>query len=148
MTALPLLALLASGGWFFSESKDAMTDTETQGMILPSEEDNATLAISCDGPTAMVGVMWKSFIRTEKASITYRADTAKAVHSEWVMDESGKYSLHPAGGTGGNIKPFIEEIRNASTLLVRADAYSDGYITASFTLAGLPELLPKLRCLN
>lgn len=150
LIALPFLFLTAGLAvanereWFYSETKDPMTDMVSQSLVLQSEEENAHIVLACYGTVGVLTVTWEEFIRLDRASVEARVDSAPVQQLYWTMSEDGKTSTHPLSGKGG-LGAFVSDVSGGSVLRLRASAFGEVYELATFRTAGLSDLLPRLK---
>jgi type VI secretion system protein VasI len=127
---------------------DAITDEETVKLFNTavsgqSEGGGAIyLGIECVPPTAMVEIVWKSFIggNWRPAEVTWRLDSEDAISGEWSLDSVGdKVSL-----SEGEAESFVSDMLRHDQLIARVTSYSGNKLTATFDVRGLEEAIKPL----
>jgi len=124
----------AMRAWQFSAEVDPVTDQKITIAYLNEEESDGSpvvLAVVCKGKDLSAMIDWRKTIdlTTDAHILTTRFDKGKSANYFWGLSGSVTKSNNPV--------KFVDELVDASRLVVRAYPSGGGVLTASFDVRGV-----------
>jgi len=85
---------------------------------------------------------WQRFISSFSTEVGFKVDGGRFTWLKWKVDSSENVTLSPSAT---DTEKLIAALISGSDLLVEVTPYSEGPVTASYDVSGLPSQLEKLK---
>lgn len=144
--ALPVQSELRQPSWEYAETRDQMTDAVKARIFVLSQD--AAFFVKCDGESN--DEIYLQFASTEflggstsyrnmYRDFTYRFDDDEALTGSWRYVDQGA-----AAFSASEVRSFLDRLRAAHRLRVRAYTYRGRAVDADFDIHGADAMLDRL----
>ncbi len=129
-----------TGRWVVMDpQKDALTDAESVGAILLSDDDpDIAIMIACYDGNAAVSVGWDHYIDSD-ADVQHRLDDGAVATAPWTVSDKNTLLLFSSA------IDFTKSMFGADKLVVRGKTVLGDSLTATFTITGVENAVQTAR---